>query len=94
MLQAGARDYVTKPFDIAELVHKVRTAVGVPDDVMPAAGADTDADPDADGSTLGTSAAMRGLALKAKRVAARARTVLITDESGAGKEVLAREMHA
>ena len=37
---------------------------------------------------------MRGLAMKAGRVAARARTVLITGESGAGKEVLAREMHA
>ena len=94
MLQAGARDYVTKPFDITELVSKVRTAVGVPDDVMPAAGADADADADADGSTLGTSAVMRELAMKAGRVAGRARTVLITGESGAGKEVLAREMHA
>ena len=94
MLQAGARDYVTKPFDIAELVHKVRTAVGVPDDIMPAAGPDADTDTDADGSTLGISTAMRALALKAGRVAARARTVLITGESGAGKEVLAREMHA
>ncbi len=92
MLQAGARDYVTKPFDIAELVHKVRTAVGVPDDVIPAS--DAVADADADDCTLGTSAVMRGLALKAGRVAARARTALITGESGAGKEVLAREIHA
>jgi DNA-binding response OmpR family regulator len=29
MLQAGARDYVTKPFDIAELVSKVKGAIGV-----------------------------------------------------------------
>ena len=98
MLQAGARDYVTKPFDIAELVDKVRTAVGVPDDVMPATGAcanaNADADANTDDSPLGTSTAMRALAMKAKRVAARARTVLITGESGAGKEVLAREIHA
>jgi DNA-binding NtrC family response regulator len=37
---------------------------------------------------------MRQLAAQAERVARRARTVLITGESGAGKEVLARHLHA
>ncbi len=84
MLRAGARDYVTKPFDITELVNKVRTVVGgiAPSSVT------------SDGALLGTSAAMQQLATQAERVAYRARTVLITGESGAGKEVLARHLHA
>jgi DNA-binding NtrC family response regulator len=88
MLQAGARDYVTKPFDITELVDKVRTAVGVPSDAAQPAPAE------AEEQVLGTSASMRQLALQARRVAQRARTVLVTGESGAGKEVLARHLHA
>jgi DNA-binding NtrC family response regulator len=85
MLQAGARDYVTKPFDIAELVCKVRAAVGETVEGPPSA--------QAEAGVLGTSAAMRQLATQAERVARRARTVLITGESGAGKEVLARHLH-
>ncbi len=88
MLQAGARDYVTKPFDISALVGKVRAAVGVPEPA-PAA----DAAEDAEDAALGPSAAMRHLAGQAARAARRARTVLITGESGAGKEVLARHLH-
>ena len=87
MLQAGARDYVTKPFDIAELVSKVRAAVG--HDVGPAAR-------DVQGDTsnvLGPSAPMRRLVAQAQQASARARTVLITGESGSGKEVLARHLH-
>jgi DNA-binding NtrC family response regulator len=88
MLQAGARDYVTKPFDIAELVSKVKSAIGV---VEPGA-SQTDA-PGTD-DLLGVSAAMRLLASQSRRVAERARTLLVTGESGAGKEVLARHVHA
>ena len=84
MLKQGAVDYVTKPFDIAELVGKVRALVGAPEPAPPVPG-DT---------TLGASAAMRALAATAPRIAARARTVLIVGESGSGKEVLARHLHA
>jgi DNA-binding NtrC family response regulator len=82
VLRNGAADYVTKPFDIAELVGKVRTLIGV-------------APPTADHppSELGISASMRALAALAQRVGARARTVLITGESGSGKEVLAQYLH-
>jgi DNA-binding NtrC family response regulator len=86
MLKRGAHDYVTKPFDISELVTKVRRAVGAP-----AATADAT---DGEVGPLGPSVAMRTLASQAPRIAAKARTVLVTGESGAGKEVLARHLHA
>lgn len=90
MLQLGACNYVTKPFDITALVDKVNSAiqkdhadVSLPtlEHVGP-----TDA-------TLGISLAMRQLASQAQRVASRANTILITGESGSGKEVLARYIH-
>ncbi len=84
MLKRGAVDYVTKPFDITDLVGKIRALVGAPE-AAPAANANT---------SLGESAAMRALAAVAPRIAARARTVLIIGESGVGKEVFARHLHA
>jgi len=84
MLKRGARDYVTKPFDIGELVGKVRQLVGPAAAAAPAAAA----------GVLGASPAMRALEAQAPRIAARAPTVLITGESGSGKEVLARHLHA
>ena len=85
LLKQGAADYVTKPFDIAELVQKVRQVVG-----------ETASDPQAEGAAgeLGVSRAIRALEQQAPRIAARARTVLVTGESGNGKEVLARHLHA
>jgi DNA-binding NtrC family response regulator len=83
LLKQGAADYVTKPFDLSNLVAKVHGFVGQAA-AAPAPVSST---------ALGVSAPMRHLAGIAPRVAARARTVLITGESGSGKEVLARHLH-
>jgi DNA-binding NtrC family response regulator len=83
LLKSGAADYITKPFDIGALVDKVRllTGTGIPDQAMPAQ------------SELGVSEAMRRLAELVPRIAGRAKSILITGESGVGKEVLARFVH-
>ncbi|RKE25240.1 two component Fis family sigma54 specific transcriptional regulator [Paraburkholderia sp. BL23I1N1] len=83
LLKRGAADYITKPFDIGALVEKVRllTGAGIPDHAMPAQ------------SELGVSDPMRRLAELVPRIAGRARSILVTGESGVGKEVLARFIH-
>lgn len=81
MLKLGVTDYITKPFDISKLVERVRDAVPP----TPASG---------DLLDLGVSQAAKELARLVPRVAGRASAVLITGESGVGKEVLARFIHA
>lgn len=83
MLKLGVADYITKPFDIGQLVLKIQAlaTVYIPEQAMPAH------------SPLGVSAAMRKLADAVPRVAKRASSILISGESGSGKEVLARHIH-
>jgi two-component system, NtrC family, response regulator AtoC len=90
-LKTGADDYLMKPFDPGELIHKVKTIVAARalEDMVEAgtrtAGAAT--------RLLGESPAARSLRHMISRVAAGNTTVLITGESGTGKEVVAREIH-
>jgi DNA-binding NtrC family response regulator len=84
LLKQGAADYVTKPFDITLLVEKVRKVV---DDVpihAPLNDTPDESVAEQDGTSsglLGVSRAIRALEQQAPRVAARARTVLITGEN-------------
>lgn len=82
LLKAGAADYVTKPFDVDLLVQKVR---GLAESY--GAGSDNDDD------SLGVSSAMRRIAESLPRLARHASTLLITGESGSGKEHVARLFH-
>jgi DNA-binding NtrC family response regulator len=84
-LKLGARDYITKPFDLALLVDKARQLM-----CEHAGGADGSASE----PVLGVSPAMRRLEELLPRLAAHDETVLLVGESGVGKERIARRLHA
>jgi DNA-binding NtrC family response regulator len=81
LLKSGAADYITKPFDLDELVEKVRSLARLSaarrPDLAPA---------------LGVSQAMRRIEEMLPRLAKHAATVLFTGESGVGKEYVAKAL--
>ncbi|GAB4473529.1 MAG: acetoacetate metabolism transcriptional regulator AtoC [Burkholderiaceae bacterium] len=80
LMKAGAADYVTKPFDLDRLVERVRDLCEQDARLV-------------DANELGPSPAMRRIAEAIPRLAAQAGTLLITGESGVGKEHVARLFH-
>ena len=84
LLKLGAADYVTKPFNLDELIEKLHAAGRVP---WPACRDEPCC------CTLGASRQMSEIAGMLPRLAEQASTLLLTGESGVGKEVIAREIH-
>lgn len=82
LLKQGAVDYLTKPFDLDALIDKLRLyARSLPPETAP---------PSVD---LGISPALRRIEAQLPQLAAKAKTLLITGESGVGKEMVARAFH-
>ena len=84
LLKLGAADYVTKPFNLDELIEKLQAAGRVP---WPACRDEPCC------CTLGVSRQMGEIAAMLPRLAEQANTLLLTGESGVGKEVIAGEIH-
>ncbi|MDO9581483.1 MAG: sigma-54 dependent transcriptional regulator [Desulfomicrobium sp.] len=86
-LKLGAVDYLAKPVDLDELLTAVRDTLGV--------GTSKDAELPAGSLTgiVAESPAMRSVLRDAYRVAQSDATVLLTGESGSGKEVVAQFIH-
>jgi DNA-binding NtrC family response regulator len=86
---AGATDFVHKPvFDIEQLADALRSAAAASLDAEHAQ------EPDAEFGIIGASAVMRDVRAWVKRVAPGKMSVLLTGETGTGKEVVARAIHA
>ena len=81
LLKLGAHDYVTKPFNVGELIGKIR---GLCEHQQLAANT---------AGRLGISTSMRNIEGLLPRLAASHSAVLISGESGVGKEEVARALH-
>ncbi|MDR2471368.1 MAG: sigma-54 dependent transcriptional regulator, partial [Treponema sp.] len=96
-LKSGARDYISKPVDPAELVIKLRALVDNRrrENLLEAETRRRTSGKAAEtaGGLVGKSPAVQTLSSQIEKIAASDVTVLITGESGAGKEVAAREIH-
>lgn len=86
-MRAGAFEYVTKPFDFDKLLSTVARAVRVP------IAARMSYEPQQAGQLLGTSPVMLDVWKAIGRASASLAPVLVTGESGVGKELVARAIH-
>ncbi|QGZ39698.1 response regulator [Pseudoduganella flava] len=88
-LKAGAFDYVTKPLQLDQLRMMVQSALKLNTAHSPAAAPEP-----ADSRLKGSSTAMQALRAQIARLARSMAPIAITGESGSGKELAAREIHA
>ena len=93
-LRSGAFDYITKPFELEELVFRARKAI----EKLTLEKQVYELREEAQGRSkfgfiVGKSAVMQKTVQVIQRVAASASTVLISGESGTGKELAARAIH-
>lgn len=91
----GAFDYITKPFDLKELTNRVSNAMAYSRSQREREALRSSlAEPSLAAPVLGQSTAMEHVNSLVERIAPTANSVLLTGESGTGKTLLARAIHA
>jgi two-component system response regulator AtoC len=91
-MKSGASDYILRPFDLEELELAIARALSFARLVVENQYLREDKAPDA--GLVGTSPAMQQLFESISQVAPEKATVLIAGETGTGKELVARAIHA
>ena len=79
LMRNGAGDYMTKPFEMTDFLSRVRQLLRAPQSPSSA--------------VLGVSAQMAAIESTLRRMSALSAPVLLTGDTGAGKEVCARYLH-
>ncbi len=87
--RSGAYDFISKPFDLDEALRVVERALGSTRDETPPEAQETVEVP----QLIGKAPAMQALFRTLGRAAQTAMSVLITGETGTGKELIARALH-
>ncbi|MFA9420910.1 MAG: sigma-54-dependent transcriptional regulator [Gammaproteobacteria bacterium] len=93
LVKAGALDYLTKPFDISDFIKKVEQHLSRIGDTHLTLNTDDHNRFKPGSGRLGKSSAMRKLERLVARLSKSDSSVLITGESGVGKEVVATLIH-
>lgn len=91
-MKSGAADYILRPFDLEELELAIARALSFARLVVENQFLREDKTPDA--GMVGSSLVMQQLSASIRQVAPEKATVLIAGETGTGKELVARAIHA
>lgn len=92
-MQAGAFDFITKPWNNAALLMRIETALELNKKRELEAESATDEDGFDRSLIVGKSEAMKNILATIKRIAKTNASVLVTGESGTGKELIAETIH-
>jgi two-component system, repressor protein LuxO len=93
-MRAGAFDFLVKPFDDARFVNAVHNALASAPIPASALAAEPEVEEGGFAGFIGTSEAMTGIYRMIRSIGRSTATVFITGESGTGKDVCARAIHA
>ncbi len=92
-MRRDAWDYITKPFDVEDIRHRIDEALKRKNELSPAQSTEQNQSTGALFGMIGSSAAMDKIFDLIPRAASAKSNVLITGESGTGKELVARAIH-